>query len=296
MSLIFDRLFSLLNYIISFNFYLAFGIALTGFSFALLIGNKPDIILFLIIFLITFSLYSINRLTDKAEDAVNNPVRVSIISKYENQLLFLAILAYLIALALSFLINIACFLALIFILLIGVVYSVKSNSLKRIIGLARLKDLFIGKNVVIAINWVLAMVFIPLLFYSGQLTIGVIILAVFIIIRSIINTVLFDLGDIEGDKKQKIVTIPIILGKRRTILLFYLLNTFLVILVSLAAYIGFLPRLAYLLNISSLFVYFYLFLLSYTKINQRKLLDFVVDGEYIIIGGSILLFYYFVMV
>jgi 4-hydroxybenzoate polyprenyltransferase len=285
-----QKQFSVFNFVVSMNFYLSFGIALTGFSFALLFDKMLSIQLFFILFLTTFSLYSLNRLTDKAEDLINNPIRVLIVKKYEKPLSIFSVLAYIFALWFAWQENLITFLIVILILFIGVIYSVKIPLLKEIVGYSRLKNIFFGKNLAIATNWTLAMVIIPSVYYAKEISFATFVLIIFIFFRSIINTIIFDLGDIEGDKKQRIKTIPIVFGFKKTVKLFYFLNTLLGIMVFVAASIGVLPPIAHLINISTLLVYLYLFLLDKpTIIRQRILLDWVVDGEYLLIGCSLLI-------
>ncbi len=286
--------FSFWDFFISINIYLATGIAFTGYGFSILLGGAPNFSVFLIIFLMTFSLYSLNRITDKDEDSINNPKRVAAITLFEKPLLALIALAYFLALVFGAQANLPTFLTVIAILLIGILYSVKIPVLKGLLGFPRFKDMLFGKNLFIGLNWVLAMVMVPAAYHLVEINLGFAVLAVFIFIRSIINSGVFDLADIEGDKNAGIRTLPILLGPKKTMWLFYGANTFLGAMVFCAAYFGILPPLAHLLNLSTVLVYVYLFLLSKPNIiPQRKLMDWVVDGEFILIGASILLIPYF---
>ncbi|MCX8158198.1 MAG: UbiA family prenyltransferase [Candidatus Diapherotrites archaeon] len=280
----------ILDAIITLNIYLSFGIALTALAFGFLISGKLDVGLFLIVFLPTWSLYLLNRITDKEEDLINKPERKNIIETYNKTIICVIVITYLLAILLALRTNINLFFLLLIILFIGIIYSVKITKLKKIIGYYRLKQIFLIKNITIAIDWALATAIIPVLYYNLPINIQSIVLATFLFIRSNINTIVFDIPDVEGDRKHKVMTIPVKLGVEKTIYWMYILNTISLILIIFSVLIGILPNLAYGLLIGPMMGYAFLYLLDKPNtISTKNLLDWIVDGEFLITGMFIIL-------
>ncbi len=280
---------SLINLLVSYSFWCIFGISLVGYSFSLFMGAPSKIELFLIIFLMLQALYALNRLTDKEEDKITNPGRASFIVGKEKHILAFVGVSFLVSLSLAVMQNLLVFLFLIIILLIGFFYSFKSFLLKRLFGFYRFKDVLFGKNVVIGLTWSFLAVFVPMFYYSRTLTLGVAVLGIFIFLRGVINTALFDLRDVSGDKKVGVKTIPVVFGSKPMIMTFYALNFFIGVLIFLSVFYSILPFFAHFLNISTIWSFSYLYLIDKPKIiNQKLLLEFVIDGEYFLIAISVI--------
>ena len=102
----------------------------------------------------------------------------------------------------------------------------------------------------------------------------------FFFIKSFINTVLFDLLDREGDKKNKTITIPVVMGKSCTILLLLILNTTMILVIQLA--LTFKLLLINLLIFCTVYSYLYIFYFSHKE--NRLEMDILVDGEWILVA------------
>ncbi len=267
------------------NAFLSLGIAFTAFSLIYLSSPISDLSILLVVFLMTFSMYSLNRLTDEGEDRLNNPKRGPFVSKYRFFIIALSITAYLLAALIALLKNLSTFLFVMAILIISVSYSVRivPIRLSKITRFRRLKDLFVGKNLAIAWVWAMTMVFLPLSYMSLEiLTLSSACLFMFIFMRSLINTTFFDIRDIKGDRASSVKTIPAVFGVRKTILLLIIFNLIISSLLVCAVLLGLLPQSASILHVSTLYSLVYLHLIG--KVNMDDLCDFIVDGEYLVIG------------
>lgn len=86
--------------------------------------------------------------------------------------------------------------------------------------------LFTGfKNVYISLFWTMLVFLVPF-YYEVSIPISLFTLAIFLFLRGIVNSTFFDIKDIESDKKNSVKTIPILLGKQRTICFLQILNIF----------------------------------------------------------------------
>jgi len=282
-----NRCLGFLNALLLLHVYFCFGTALTGYAFYILLSNDNNPLVFWNIFLVSYSLHAVNKITDLKEDAINHPKRFKIVKRFYKLILISIIISLFLGLYLSWIAGIDVFLVTIFIIIVGIIYSVKILP-RDFSKYRRMKDIPIGKTITIAIDWVLAIVIIPVSYISGDVFPAMLILSVFIFFRCVINSSLFDMRDIKGDKEQGVITIPAMIGEKKTIYLFALINTFLGGLIFASVLLGILPPLAHLINISTVLVYFYLYALTKPLINKRFLYELVIDGEYLLIGGVII--------
>jgi 4-hydroxybenzoate polyprenyltransferase len=163
------------------------------------------------VFLLTFSIYQYNRLTDDIEDTVNDPE--SLISAVKNDLLITYVIFYLftfVSLVIAFRFGQSAFLAVTFIIVIGYLYNQKifpAFISRRLNGARRLKDIYIVKNLTPPLDWATALVFLPL-FYAGRpLSPKAWICWGYVFICAFFIEVMWDMRDRRGDLLSGIKTI-----------------------------------------------------------------------------------------
>ena len=245
------------------------------FSFLLFDLNPVPNFIFATFFA-TFSVYSLNRLTDKEEDAINMPERVAYIKGREFPVLILIIFSYGFAIVLGLSISILTMPILLVPLFSGIAYSVK------IFSRVRLKDIPVVKSVIVSSCWATGAAFLPPI-DSGKSFILIFSVFYFFFLKSFINTVLFDVRDVEGDSKSGTRTIPVLIGIPKTRLLLLTLQSLLVIWLIISLKSGFFLKFAPILLFSMFYGYFYiLFFCNEGFWRKRKFsLDLIVDGEWI---------------
>lgn len=273
-SKIFDKFVS---FLISTSLFLAisgsFKILFSGLLFNMFAFNVV-----LITFLTIFSTYGLNKLTDINEDAINNPERANTIKKMRTVFKFSIALSFMLSLILGFLENIMTLPVILFPLFLGALYSLKLNS-----KLPRLKDITGVKNITIALSWSAGTTFLPVIYLSEKRILLIILVFYFFLLKSCINSIIFDVRDIEGDRKSNIITIPVLLGKDRTRILLLILNTTLIPWLIIAYYGDFFHRYILVLICVILYGYWYILYFSGDRIKKGKEMDLLVDGEFIMI-------------
>jgi 4-hydroxybenzoate polyprenyltransferase len=148
-------------------------------------------------------------------------------------------------------------------------------------GLPRLKDIPFMKNLIVAISWALVCVLIPAA-YSERLDEKVLVIICFMALKSIINTVLYDVRDVAGDKENGIITVPILLGLKKTSLILLALNSSLLPLaISTKGIAGQL--------MVGMIIYGYIYILYFSKKKNPFSLDLFVDGEWMLACISIMM-------
>jgi 4-hydroxybenzoate polyprenyltransferase len=234
----------------------------------------------LLAFLTTVAIYSLNKVTDNIEDSINRPDRNM---KTQAPYGITALICYLTVFIIGALEGILVFLTFLIPLFIGFIYSVKITD-----DLPRLKELLGVKNIIVAFSWAFTGALIPTLLNTVQIN-KILLVFIYIFIQLFINTVIFDIIDIPGDKVAKIKTIPLRYGKKKTRQILLLANSlvipWLIICLASGLFIRYLPIAAF-----GMF-YSYATIWHFTKYdNKRFLAQTLVDGQWIPIVALTLLF------
>lgn len=246
----------------------------TFFSFSLY-GTPISYPLILATFLVIYSVYGINKITDTEEDQLNAPERSNLISSHEKIFKYTAVSAYALAFIIGLLYGWQVLLVLLFPLLAGVVYSIQINP-----QIPRLKDIFAVKSLIVALSWTVGNTFLPIVDYDVNLMVMLLIFYLFFI-KSFINTVLFDLMDVEGDEKTGTITIPVVIGASHTIKLLLVLNSTLLILIYASMVYGLFQ--IFIIPLIFCIIYGYFYIIYFSRNKNRLNMDILVDGEWILV-------------
>ncbi|KDE54574.1 UbiA family prenyltransferase, partial [Methanoculleus sp. MH98A] len=185
-------------------------------------GLPFDLVAAAILMLIVFAVYNLNRKTDEDEDVINHTERYAFTKKYESILFRSAIGAYIIAICHSALQGVDSLLVTAAPLVAGIVYSVPLFPAG--FGFRRLKEIPIMKSLTVAFSWTIPTVLLPVCHAGLPVDAATGIVGIFFFFQVFINTVVFDLRDVEGDAASGVRTIPTILGTRKTLFLLTGLN------------------------------------------------------------------------
>lgn len=165
----------------------------------------------LCVFLLTFSIYQDNRLTDEAEDAANDPEGLK--NALENRKLITYMTFYplsILCLVIAFQFGQPAFWTTAVVILIGFLYNHKCFPAflsRRLNGARRLKDLYIVKNLAPPLDWATALVFLPLFFEGRPLSLMAWICWGYVFVCAFFIEVMWDMRDHRGDLLSGIKTI-----------------------------------------------------------------------------------------
>jgi len=241
----------------------------------------------LIMILVTYGVYNLNRKTDEAEDSINHFERYSFTKKYGSVLCRTAALAYIAAAGLGIFFGRGAFIITMIPLFSGIIYSISLLPGKK--GFSRIKEVPVLKSVIVASAWAIPPAFLPLYIAGAGITQRTWIVALLFFILVFVNTVMFDIRDIKGDKNSGVKTIPVILGAETTVLALSCLNTGAGIFILFSGYGLFNP----LQNAFLLFCILYaqLYLLVFRNRNADKIMtEMFIDGQFILLAGMLLIF------
>jgi len=181
-----------------------------GYATIILTKNPFSWSLVALPFFACLFIYSMNRITDGAEDAINLPDRVRFPHRIRIILLVASLVFYVFFLMIVLQKNILSFAIGLVPLVIAFLYSV-----------LRLKRIFVLKNILIAAAWGASILIVPAYYENWTVICGMIFLFFFLML--FINTIIFDIKDIRGDSVCGIQTLPVLLGKPETKYIGYIL-------------------------------------------------------------------------
>jgi len=114
------------------------------------------------------------------------------------------------------------------------------------------------KNIYTGINWALGGAFFLPLYNSMNIDLSFLIVFAFIMLRTTINSIFFDLKDYQVDMGEKLKTLPVMLGKDSSIKVLHLLNVISFIPLITGIYLKILPLNSLSMLIFCFFSLFYL--------------------------------------
>jgi|Deesub1362B_J571_1020462.scaffolds.fasta_scaffold00007_56 4-hydroxybenzoate polyprenyltransferase len=273
---VYDIAYSVLAFLIATSLFLAISGTFKLYLSFMLYGTEPRVNLLLTTFFLVFSVYGINKLTDLKEDEINNPERVKYIKKVVRIFKYSILLSFILAIILSALTSFWAILVVMFPIFSGVLYSIRVSP-----RYPRLKDITGVKNLIIALTWANGTTFLPYLTLTHVDGLKVALIYYFFFMKSIINTMLFDLRDIEGDRANGIKTVPVKLGFEKSKALLLALNTTFIPWFFIGYHFGYFTEYSLVLIFSILNGYWYI--LHFSKKGKKigKEIDLIVDGEWL---------------
>jgi 4-hydroxybenzoate polyprenyltransferase len=189
---------------------LALGTSSMAATAAWVMGSTPTWDLLFMAYLFSFGGYSINRISDFDQDEVSHPERTAYLRSRMSWLKGAVVVCFGIGYLLAFLRSLVFFSGLLIPLLLAFAYSVGSKRMKDRLGVPRLKEVTLVKNITVSFAWSLVPFLVGL--YYLQLPAAVFALAPFIFLRLMINTIFFDQRDMDADASFGVRTLPVKMG------------------------------------------------------------------------------------
>ena len=191
-----------------------------------------------VIGLVTFAVYSTDRIADAESDAVAKPRQAAFAQRHADVLYFVAALAYSVAVALSIL---GGPLALAITLLPGLFWLLYASDWipESTTGFRRLKDVLLVNTTVVAFAWAFTLTFLPLAFANVQFSSAAGFVFAYFFLGVIFGTEIPNVRDVDEDEAIDVSTVPVVFGVRRTRHLLYAHGVVLLSLIGLAVQYGF---------------------------------------------------------
>lgn len=276
------KISEVLDFLVYSNIYIAFAAA----SYAYLLFKVFDMSINYILIIppiITFAIYTINRKTDKKEDAINNSKKRDFTIKYSSTLFTIALILYGTLIIWSLIRGVSTVVMILMPFIMGLLYSKKWILSKS--GYVRLKDMFFTKNIVVAVTVTYMTILLPALLLKLPFSQNLYFLGFIVFSQVLINTIFLDIKDKIGDAMCGIKTMPVLYGISFTEKVLIFLNITYSYLIITAHYLwSYSPLLFYIGLFSAAYSFFYM-LLYKAKIMEINNLSYVIaDGESILLA------------
>jgi len=260
---------------------LALGTSSMAATAAWVMGSTPTWELLLMAYLFSFGGYTINRISDFGQDTVSHPDRTAYLKSRMGWLKAVVISCFGVGYVLALLRNLVFFSALLIPLVLAFAYSVGSEKMRAKTGASRLKEVTLVKNVTVSFGWSLVPFLVGL--YYLQLPAVVLVLAPFIFLRLMVNTIFFDQRDMAADASFGVRTLPVRMGMAGSSKVMDVLDLASGVYIATVVVSGLLPVFAAGLVV---FVPYSFVYRLYAKSGKHKdsIRDLVADGEYLLWG------------
>lgn len=251
---------------------LSLGAVSIVYTASILLNIKITWDFLVIVYLGSYAPYIYNRYKELKKDFLTNPIRTRHIEKYFRHTPIIISFSLLIIIGIFLYFNkISALLFAIFLILLSFSYSIFFKGLsKKIIGF---------KNFYISLGWALLVVLLAI-YYSSPIALSLFLIALFVYLRLFVNTIFFDIKDIEIDKEEKLLTLPVVLGQKRLIQFLSLINILAVLPVIIGVVYRFFPFYSLILLFTIPYSGYYLNKAG--KETSGFLYYVIVDGEYIL--------------
>jgi len=261
---------------------LAVGTASIAAASAIALGAVSTPFLLVMAYLFSYGAYMMNRSAEIDSDVISHPERTAHLSGRRRYLPVISAAYFLLGYLLAITVNLVFFLALLLPLALSLLYSVGSKRLVRVMGATKLKEKLLLKNVAISFGWSLIPLLVGLYFLKFELVLAL--FSFFIFLRLMVNTLIFDIRDVEGDKEQGIRTVPAVYGVGTTYRLMGALDLAGLAYVSILVAMKIFPGFMAILLVLPIYSLGYSALARQPGANLSYICDVVVDGEYLAWG------------
>jgi 4-hydroxybenzoate polyprenyltransferase len=219
-------------------------------SSVLAFAINPSIILLILVYLVFQFIYFFDRFRDIRKDASTNKERTAHLKAYLNKIpVIMAVILSLVVVGNLIFGNILSLVCSLLVMFLGAMYPVCFKRLT--------KKIFMFKNIYVGSVHAL-LVFYPLIYYHQNPSnpFALYVLFILILIEAILGQIALDTKDILSDKKEKLLTLSVVIGKEKTIKILQILS-----LISTLTFL----YLGFTYNLKSTF---YVLLISGLVINQ----------------------------
>lgn len=241
------------------------------FTAAILLGIKITWDCLIIIYLGIHSAYLYNRYKELKVDFLTNPKRTQYLKKNIRHIpliIFFYTFLLIVGLMYSGRTQVIIFGTVLF--LFGLSYSVFFKELtKKIIGF---KDFFV------ALSWASLIIFLAV-YYSFPLNLSIILVLIFVCLRCFIGTSFYDVKDIESDKREKLLSLAVVFGKKKLFRFLNLINILTFLPIIFGIYLGLFPMFSLILFFTIPITSYFLKKLESEKENIAYLSEIAIGME-----------------
>lgn len=196
---------------------------------------------FLLVFLLTYAVYGMDRLVSMEKDQLSHPERTHFLQRNRSSFTVSVVLAFLGSLLLA---AASGWVAILIPIAPCVVMFYSGDLSQKVFGIRKpnLKQYFVIKDLAIASGW--AFLLLVTSFYLGNsMTTGQWFFMIPLLMKLFVMAVVYDFKDINSDRRAGVHTLPIVMGEDFSKLMLHILNTIATLLILLLVHLDLLPLL-----------------------------------------------------
>lgn len=209
--------------------------------FSILFYSVLSLTYFLLVFLLAYAIYGMDRLAGMEEDRFSHPERTLFLQRNKWLFTVSVVLAFLGSLLLA---AASGWVAMLILIAPIVVIFYSGNLTQKVLGIRKLnlKQYFIIKDIAIASGW--AFLLLVTSFYLGRpMMTGQRLFLIPLLMKLFVMAVVYDFKDINSDRRAGVQTLPVVMGEDYSKLVLHILNTIATVLILLLVHLGLLPLL-----------------------------------------------------
>lgn len=266
------------------NAYVAMGAGCLCLACTKLLGVADTVFQVTMAMLYVLSMHLLNHLTGKAEDEFNDPERARFYGDHQFSLTMLAIAAGGLGLLSASAMGTVAFVILLVMSLLGLSYKLYLIPEGFGFSYRRIKDVPGSKTILIALAWGAVAALLPGIAERGALSVDVAFVFVWATALVFCRTAFFDLLDVQGDRIVGKETLPILLGRSKTIVLLKGILTGCILLPALLSVFGLVSTLGLFLPICPATMLVLIFAYESGRIQPGLRLEFWVESLFLLVG------------
>lgn len=277
----------LIGLLMAANLYVAFGGGVLACAVSFLTTGSFTSVTFMIVATYLFAMHNLNRFTGSETGRFSDPVREKFRRRFRRPILGLSWLALAVSLGTAYFYEVFSFPVLALMSILGVLYSVRfiPRRISTFIKVRRLKEIPGAKTFFVAMAWACIIVVVPV-----NATVNVMVGAkvsafLFVVLLVYVRSTLYDIFEVQADRIVGKETLPVCIGRDKTLRLLYVLLVIMGLLLLGGPLVGYMAAGWFFL----LPVIFYLYYVtrSYDKgaFAYSPKLEFAVDSIFPIIAG-----------
>jgi 4-hydroxybenzoate polyprenyltransferase len=239
----------------------------------LLLNLQIKLDFLLIVYLGTLSIYRYNHYKEIKLDELSNSGRTTHLKKYKDILPFtIVVFVSLFFVFLTYYGNLESIFFGIILLLLGFFFTdIFKKITKRLLGF---------KSFYTSVSFSLLILF-NIIYYSYIIDNLVLFFLLFCFLRFFIGTSYCDIKDMKIDKKRKLLTFPLILGKECFLTLIQIINLISLFLVIIAIFFHIFPSYTLMLSFAFFYSFYYVIKSRCDSCDSNSMFAIIVDGEFI---------------
>ncbi|NTV15612.1 MAG: 4-hydroxy-3-methylbut-2-enyl diphosphate reductase [Desulfobulbaceae bacterium] len=277
----------LLALLMASNLYVALGGGVLASSVALLMGRACAPEHFAMVGCYLFAMHNLNRYSGSGLGRFSDPLRERFWRYFGTPLFVVSWLALGVSLWLAYHYQGYSFPILAVMSLLGVLYSVRfiPRKVAEVIGVKRLKEIPGSKTFFVATAWAFVIIVVPLYGRGFGWDRASLAAFVFVLLLVYIRSALYDVFEVQGDRIVGKETLPVCIGRDKTLKLLYVLMGILALLLVGGPLAGLLPAAWAMLLPAVVYLFAVAWLYDRDRLSYSTRLEFAVDSVFPIIAG-----------